>query len=352
MWRFLIPAAAMIAALLVLMAGSFGNLTSLPELSAGLRGDVTRVFNVQMGHSPQGVTGDSSPSSVASASPPPVASVEQRQAAELQDRVDQRKQELASLRSDEDTEQQKINSLRQQQQHANADLQQKSADLQAQINQQNNELTSLRARTGDAQHTLDGLNQQRQSEEAALSRLQAQQRQLTTAEATTQTSRQHSSEQPIRSDRPAPTNGAMQSAVAALRAKQNNPQSTFAGQDQFLAPPTDSASRPILIVSTKGVLITARELLAAGRTAEARQVLMRGQAGSALRPVTPDQPYAIGNSVIASQIGYAIRLLDSGNARGAMEAINLAMDNLGDTPHNWPGYAEAPAGDGSMPGSP
>lgn len=120
----------------------------------------------------------------------------------------------------------------------------------------------------------------------------------------------------------------MQSAVAQLRAREVSPPMSKPAEASSLAPRYAPGS-PQLVIATKGVLISARELVASGRPAEARQLLMKAQAEAALHPVTPDQPYATGGSSVATQIGAAIQFLDAGNSVRALQAINSAMDNVG-----------------------
>jgi Flp pilus assembly protein TadD len=139
----------------------------------------------------------------------------------------------------------------------------------------------------------------------------------------------------------------MQSAVAQLRARQrDNPPPAPEPTAPVAAPSrplTYAQDQPKLIVSTKGVLITARELVASGRLAEARDLLMKARAESALRPVTPNQPYATGATAVANQIGAAISFLNVGNSGRALDAINLAMDNVGTGSTNPSAYSATAA---------
>ncbi len=73
-------------------------------------------------------------------------------------------------------------------------------------------------------------------------------------------------------------------------------------------------------------LMTARQWLAAGRPDEARRLLARVQTQLVLQPVTPDAPEARGTSASAGEVGNAIRWLDIGAPRQAMQAINKAID--------------------------
>jgi hypothetical protein len=75
-------------------------------------------------------------------------------------------------------------------------------------------------------------------------------------------------------------------------------------------------------------LMTARKLLAAGKPDEARRLLAMVQTQLVLQPVTPDAPDAQGSSVSAGDVGNAIRWLDLGAGRQAMQAINQAMQAI------------------------
>ena len=89
--------------------------------------------------------------------------------------------------------------------------------------------------------------------------------------------------------------------------------------------------------------MNARTLLSSGQVAEARQTLVRAQAQSVLQPVTPDQPYAMGNSATAIRIRDAIRMLDMGNKNSAMQAINMAMTDSPGGVRVWPSYPRPPS---------
>ena len=73
--------------------------------------------------------------------------------------------------------------------------------------------------------------------------------------------------------------------------------------------------------------MTAKQWLAAGRPDEARRLLAIVQTQLVLQPVTPDAPEAHGTSVPAGDVGNAIRWLDLGANRRAMQAINRAIED-------------------------
>jgi hypothetical protein len=306
----------------------------------------------------------------------------QKQSADLQAQIKQQSDQLAALRANDDQEHQALQALHQQrqaeeaavsrlqaqrqgladqtqaarasapnepppaaaqQQAANAVLQKQSTDLQAQIKQQSDQLAALRANEDQEHRALEALQQQRQADEAAVASLKSQREQLAAIQPPAPQSRPEA-KQPGPSGRAAAANSSMDTAVAELRAKQRQPVQPSARQvGPVSTAPVYSPGAPVLIVSTKGVLITARELLASGRAPEARQLLMRAQAESALRPVTPDQPSASGGSMVASQIGNAIRFIDAGNSGQAIQAINFAMDSVSNGWGSVPSYPPAPA---------
>jgi hypothetical protein len=245
-----------------------------------------------------------------------------------------------------------------QQKATNDALQRQATELQAQIKQRSQELASLGASEEQAHHELDALHQQRQADEAAVARLQSQQSLSAAAQPFNSTIRSRL-EQPASQPKPVPApvpNAATQATLAELRAKERASQRPQQQPTQPASEPLQNAStqptQPDLIVSTKGVLVTARELLASGRTADARQLLMKAQAESTLHPVTPDQPLATGRSAAAIQISDAIRLLDVGNTGRALQAINLAMDSTRDGPGGWPTYPQEPRSYGYAAGAP
>jgi hypothetical protein len=397
MLRYLLAAVVIFGAVIVMLAGALGNLKSLPEMNAGLPTSVAQLLpgsTQETSREPAPAARSASAAYDAGAAQPAIDALNQ-QLAQLQQQVDQRDKQLDAVRADEDVEQQKLTALKQQRQSeeaavvqlqaqhqdlesaqqvaassanaqasaaaaqrqaANAVLQKQSADLQAQVKAQFEELVALRTNQDQERHALDTLHQQRRTEEDAVAHLQSQREQLAAAGPPATMS-------PPQAARPAPVshvtpaNDTMQTAVAQLRARQREvppppppPGPTAAPAPGSITavplPPIAAASRPVyaqdqpkLIVSTKGVLITARELVASGRLTEARDLLMKARAESALRLVTPDQPYATGATAVSNQIGAAINFLDVGNSGKALDSINLAMDNVGTGSNNASTYS-------------
>ena len=392
MFRYLIPAVVMVGAVVVLLAGALGNVNTLPELTSMFRGSVAGVMSGGTQTPPQDILTTAPAPGVApgAETTQPAVDALRSQLAQLQQLADQGRTELATLHAQEVAEQSKLLTIQQQrqaeesavtqlkgqrqsladqmqatrnsasnqpppaiaqQQAASAALQKQSADLQAQIKQQSDQLAALRANEDHEHQALEALRQQRQTEEGAVASLKSQKEQLAATQTPAPQLRPEA-KQSAPSGHPAATSTAMDNAVAELRARQRQPAQPPARKvEPVSTAPAYSPSQPVLIVSTKGVLITARELLASGRAGEARQLLMRAQAESALRPVTPDQPYATGGNVVASQIGNAIRFIDSGNSGQAMQAINFAMDNVGNAWSSGAAYPPGPAPGGYPPSS-
>lgn len=391
MFRYLIPAVIMVGAVVVLLAGALGNVNSLPELTAMLKGTVTDVVsgNTQEPSQNFRTTAPTPGAATIAGTAQPALDTMNSQLVQLQQQVDQGRTELSALQAQEKTEQRKLTTAQQQrqaeesaiaqlksqrqsladqtqamhgspasqpppavaqQQAANAALQKQSTDLQAQIKQQSDQLAALRASEDQEHRALDALHQQRQAEESAVASLKSQKEQLASTQTPALQPRPEA-KQSAPSGRAAPANTAMDNAVAELRAKQRQPAGPARKAEPVSTAPAYSPGQPVLIVSTKGVLITARELLASGRAGEARQLLMRAQAESALRPVTPDQPYATGGNVVSSQIGNAIRFIDTGNSVQAIQSINIAMDNVGNAWSSGAAYQPAPPPGGYTAGN-
>ena len=387
MWRFLMPAVVMVGALVVLLAGALGDGKSLPNLSTEVPALIASVLPSRTAVPTTDGTPAAPSPSVSPAAPHsrvPLCRYSSRQRRNWSDRWPSYRRRLRSVRrnlvSSVPTRMQRTTSwthcsssgrmteaavarlqsqqqqlaaaappaaetsaVAPQQQGTNDALQRQATELQAQIKRRSQELASLSASEEQAHHELDALHQKRQADEAAVAGLQSQQPQSAAVEPSNPTTRSRPEQQTSQAKpAPAPTT-AMQATLAELRAKERAPQRPQQQPTQPAPVPSQTAStQPVLIVSTRGVLVTARELLASGRAADARQLLMKAQAESTLRPVTPDQPLATGRSAAAIQINDAIRLLDAGKTGSALQAINLAMDSTRDSPGGWPAYPQEP----------
>jgi hypothetical protein len=391
------PAVIMVGALVVLLAGALGDVKSLPNLStrfpalfaSAVPNPAEPPTTVATPVAPPPTAAPAAAKQHAGTAAPiqqPATDALQQQVATLQAQIAQRAKELGELRSNEDAAHHELDTLQQQrkdeeaaiarlklqqqqqlaaapstateasavatQLKANNDaLLRQATELQAQIKQRSEDLASLGTSVDQANRQLDALQQRRQADEAAVTRLQSQQVQSAAAEPSNPTTRSRP-EQQASQPKPAPTT-AMQTALAELRAKERVTQRPQQQTNQPTSVPSQNAStQPVLIVSTRGVLVTARELLASGRTADARQLLMKAQAESTLHPVTPDQPLATGRSAAAVQINDAIRLLDAGKTGSALQAINVAMDSTRDGPGGWPTYPQGAGSYGPSAGPP
>jgi hypothetical protein len=399
MWRFLMPAIMMVGALVVLFAGALGDMKSLPNLSTTFPAlfasavpdhtEASTTVATPVAPSPAAVPAavKQQHASIAAPTQQPTTGALQQRVAELQAQIAQRAKELDELRSNQDAAHHDLDTLQQQrndaeaaiarlklqqqqlasapppasepsavtpQPKANNDaLQRQATELQAQIKQRSEELASLGASVDQAHRQLDALQQRRQSDEAAVARPQSQQVQSAAAEPSNLTTRSRA-EQQASQPKPAPAPPtAMQATLAELRAKERVTQRPQQQTTQPTSVPSQNAStQPVLIVSTRGVLVTARELLTSGRAADARQLLMKAQAESTLHPVTPEQPLATGRSAAAIQINDAIRLLDAGKTGSALQAINVAMDSTRDGPGGWPPYPQESGSYGASAGPP
>jgi hypothetical protein len=398
MWRFLMPAVIMVGALVVLLAGALGDVKSLPNLNTTFpalfasavpnRTEPPMTVAAPVAPSPSAaLAAVKQHAGTAAPMQQPATDALQQQVAELQAQIAQRSKELGELRSNEDAAHHDLDTLQQQrhdeeaavaglksqqqqlaaapppatepsdvaaqQKAINDALQRQATELQAQIKQRTEDLASLGTSVDEAHRQLDALHQQRQADEAAVARRQSQQVQSAAGEPSNLTTRSRP-EQQVSQPKPAPApTTAIQATLAELRAKERVTQRPQQQTAQPASAQSQNAStQPVLIVSTRGVLVTARELLASGRAADARQLLMKAQAESTLHPVTPDQPLATGRSTAAVQINDAIRLLDAGKTGSALQAINVAMDSTRDGPGGWPTYPQASGSYGASAGPP
>ena len=142
-------------------------------------------------------------------------------------------------------------------------------DLQAQVAQRTQELASLHADTDQARQELETLRLQQQMEAALNTRRQDQVRQAE-ARAHAQRQRRDSSAVP--------------------------------------APPAFASAQPGPVVPPWTQLMAAREVLASGRTQDARHLLATAETQMVFQPVTPDQPDTMGGNRAATAVGEAIHL--------------------------------------------
>jgi soluble cytochrome b562 len=200
-WRFLLPALAMTAAMIVLFAGVMGDLKSWPDLSA-------RAIAIIGGTEPRPAPPQATPAHPAAS----VLAVVEQQAAR-------------------DALQRQI-----------ADLQRQAGDLQNQIAQRSHDIEAKRAEMDGLRQGLeamraetDTLGQQRQAEEDALARNKAQEKQMATANA------------PRRPPAARPASPPPPSAPALTQSLQNAQQWLAAGRP-------DEARNTLVTVQTQMVL--------------------------------------------------------------------------------------------------
>ena len=338
MLRSLLLALVIVSALLVLLAGASGGLRSLPNPSAMLaaivttvtansagpsRGDTQSTAVVQSASTPRpapDLAGGQQPPAAPASQPRP--GTLERQVSDLQAQLKERSQELDSLRASQDQVRRDVGTLLQQRQTAMqappSPPPQAEAAPPATVGLSPKDPESHRSPPEQPQQQAGPMQQQRATE-ATLSRLRSQQRQASTAQA-------------VAAPPPVPH---VQPPQAQREASQTSlaPPQAYAAQSAPMPPPATN-------------LMTARQLLAYGRTEEARNLLVRLQTQLVLQPVAPDQPAVQGGNMAATRIGDAIRLLDQGNTTRAMQAINIAMASpdveQSDSGQGWPRHPSAP----------
>jgi hypothetical protein len=263
MLRFLLPALLMVGALLALFAGAFGDWQGVSE-----SWDRWHMAVADLTHGPQ--TAPVTPPVVAQATPvtPPVVA----QATPVAPPVVAQ----AAPTPNDDAQQAAADHRRQQ-----------VAGLQAEMAERTQELASLHADTEKARQQLDALRQQQQAEDASTARRADQVRQA-------------------------------EARVHAQRQRRNGP--------AVPAPPAFAPAQSGMAVPTLTQLMDAREVLASGRTQDARHLLARAQTQMVFQPVTPEQPDTRGGNRAATAVGEAIRWLDAGDIAMAVQAISRAID--------------------------
>lgn len=387
MWRFLLPALAMMGAMSALIFGAVGDLWLSPDLSHGGSTIISHAEPQQV--APPAPSPAMSPSPVPMVSAPTSALLKeeqardalqrqiadlqqqstslqggiadlQRQDSALQSQVAQHKKQLAqrsaetSAMADQQTTrdalqrqiaglqrqiadlqrqdssiQGEIAQHRQELTQSSQDLAQRSQDLAQSteaLTQQTRDLAAVRAETDKLRQGIDRLREQRQAEEASLARQKAQE--------------QLAAITPPRPVPPKPTPRTPQ-PLPVRQPTQSTPgpqpgQSTPAGRPGQPTNPQPAQLMPA--TSSAQQLQTARQWLSAGRPDEARRILAMVQTQMVFQPVTPDQPAAQGRSPSATDIGDAIRWLDMGASGQAMQSITRAIGNA-----NAPGNANPPA---------
>ena len=328
MLRFLLPAFALTGALLVLFAGAISDLhpwstgipatpfsppaSTAPDLAPPQpQADLQRPSATNPGAEQQQANRQQP------APEPSTGQVEalQQQAAALQQQLAQRAQEL----------QQRTQELQQrtrdvQQAQAEADRLRDGKDSSGQ-RRETDEVKPPQPTTRSSE-----LNQRSQELEARKRDLDQRSRDAAPAPAEAERLRQViEALRQQKQNRTEPATSPRQKAEDAPAARQKAKQ-----QQSAATPPQDAPSSSPGRSSETGAptqqLVTAKQWLAAGRPDEARRLLATAQTQVVFQPVTPDSPDAQGGSVPATEIGNAIRWLDAGANRQAMQAINRAID--------------------------
>jgi hypothetical protein len=378
MWRFLLPALAMMGAMTALFAGALGDLWLSPDLSNGGSAIIDRA------EPEQAAPPSSSPTPVPVVSAPTEALLKeaqardalqrqiaalhqqatslqdgiadlQRQDSGLQTEIAQHRKQVsqraagtsavAEEQATHDALQQQIAGLQRQV----ADLQRQDGSMQSQIAQHRQELTqtsqdlaqrsqelarstealtqqardrdAVRAETDKLRQGIDTLGEQRRAEEASLARQRAQLAAVV---------------QP----RAAPPRPPVAPRLA-------QPSSIRQPRQAAPSPPTEPTPIPQptqLVPAPPAVqqLETARQWLSAGRPDEARRILAMVQTQMIFQPVTPGKASAQGGHSSAADIGDAIRWLGMGASGQAMQSITRAIVNA--NPPNLDGNARAADG--------
>jgi peptidoglycan hydrolase CwlO-like protein len=164
MWRFLLSAVAMTAALIVLFAGVLGDLRSLPSLS-------DQAIAIIGGAGPRHAPPQASP--VPPAAPSPDALAEQQAARDALQR------EITRL-------QQQAGDLQSQIAQRSHELEQRSQDVASEHSEMDGlhqGLEAMRAETEKLRQDIDALRQQRKAEEDALARDKPHEKQVATVTA-------------------------------------------------------------------------------------------------------------------------------------------------------------------------
>jgi hypothetical protein len=347
MLRFLLPAFALASALLVLFAGALSDHGSYKTADTARRwpsGAPDQAAVQPDSHQPPSAA--SQPGGQA-AQQQPAPELLQRQVQTLQDQATALQQQLAQRSQELDQQTQKLERRAPEPQTAQADTDKVTLgpeplkELQHQGDDGNQQQLATRSEEPDRpKQTLD---QHRQ---------QLDQRNVSTEAGPAEAERLRQVIDALRQqNKAAETNLARRRTEEAslTRQQQAKPQQLAAkAQPQLPAPPMPAA--PAAGFADAGVpvqqppvqqLMTARQWLAAGRPDEARRLLARVQTQLVLQPVTPDAPEAGGTSASAGEVGNAIRWLDIGAPRQAMQAINKAIDGSSGSAgpvRAWSGY--------------
>ena len=194
-------------------------------------------------------------------------------------------------------------------------------DLHARISQESDDLTALRATAEQTRQELAALREQRLREQAELDQANRLRRAMADVAAAS----------PPRADRPAEPPDDQTPPRPAARVTASPPAAANEAKPprQASLPPRpvpDAADEPAAKPSPDAQrLIEARAALVAGRGDQARRLLSLARAQMTARSASAGAPDATTASQPATQVGYAIGMLNRGDSEGALRAIDLAL---------------------------
>jgi predicted nucleic acid-binding Zn-ribbon protein len=240
----------------------------------------------------------------------------QKEIAGLHDQADAARHDLAALQQQLTDEKTALERARSQREAATADVRK--------------ELDTLREQVDVARNDLATVQQQRTAEQAAIDRLKAAHAQLAfAAGSATSTDRRaatparqvnRSASQPEASDA-----GSAESVLDRLRQQPAAQPAAAPGPTAPPGPTATSTFREPRHLSSRERLVMARDALAAGRTADARQLLEEAQLQLVFRPVGPDDEQPPPGNREASLVSDALRSLGAGDPQRAMVAVDQAL---------------------------
>lgn len=244
----------------------------------------------------------------------------QKEIAGLHDQADAARHDLAALQQQVADEKAALDQARSQREAASAEVRKG--------------LDTLRGQVDAARQELASMQQQRTAEQAAIDRLKAAHAQLAFAAG-------------------GATNSDRGAAAPARRASRNvsQPDASDTGSAEFVLerlrqhPPVQAAAAPAPAagaelgarpagapgfheprhISSRERLMMARDALAGGRTADARQLLEEAQLQLVFRPIGPDDEQPPPGNREASLVGDALRSLGAGDPQRAIVAVDQAL---------------------------
>jgi signal transduction histidine kinase len=327
MLRFLLPAFALMGALLVLFAGALSDRVG----SYGPAGNAVRVGSGASDRTREQPRADNWQTVPIASQPEPQAAQPQaardalqhqvqslqQQATTLQQQLAQRSQELDQRNQELDRRSREIQAAQ-----AEADkLRQGAATLRQQQQADETKERQLAARADELNHRTQELDQRKQQLDQRSHDTEAAQAEADRLRQVIDALRQQSKAEEATLAR----QKAEDASLTRQKAKQQQLVATAAPQPA--APPkrAEPSTGPTDAGSPAQHLAAAKQWLAAGRPDEARRLLAMVQTQLVLQPVTPDAPQARGASAPAAEVGNAIRWLDIGAVGQATQAIDLAI---------------------------